>query len=321
MDILIDYFRATFKELNCADLVEYLGLEQVQWIEGKPRDGWQKHDYFNGIHIYHTGRDDIGIELSGVGCRTVETLNDLAFDWIELFKWVTEQGSAANVSRLDVACDEKEGILAFDKLVQYTKSKKYICKARKRHWTDGDEQIIMFGASTSDTRLRIYNKAMEREFDGHWIRAEFQLRDDAADSFIANLLNYQDIGRVYGGVLLNYLRYTAKAPDPEISHNYDSLKTVKWWDEFVGTSEKIKNVTVGGLEYNIDTLHDFISRQCASSIRTYVELFGSAGLLEIAYSAPFSAKQKQLLAIHGVDTECLPYTGSASGAYVRYAQG
>ena len=301
MDILIDYFRATFKELELADLVEYLGLLDVNWIEGKPRDGWQRHDYFNGIHLYSMGRDDVGIELSGVGCRTVESLNDLAFDWISLFQWVTEQGSDANVSRLDVACDEKEGILDFDKLVKFTKSGKYISKARKRHWTDGDEQIIMFGSSASDTRLRIYNKALERETTGHWMRCEFQLRDNAADSFIANLLMHRDLGFVYGGVLLNYLRYTVKAPDPTVSHNYDSIKTVKWWSDFIQTSQKIHNVTVGGLEYNLETLHDFIERQCASSIRTYVEIWGSAGLLDLASKAPFSAKQKQLLLLEGIE--------------------
>ena len=56
-----------------------------------------------------TSNDDLGIELSGIGCRTLVTLNDLAFDWIKRFQWVTEQGSAANVSNLDVAFDEKEG--------------------------------------------------------------------------------------------------------------------------------------------------------------------------------------------------------------------
>lgn len=300
MDILIDYFRASFKELRLVDLVEYLGLNDVNWIEGRPRDGWSQHDYFNGIHLYSKGRDDIGIELSGVGCRTLESLNDLSFNWCGLFHWVVDQGDAANISRLDVACDEKSGLLNFDTMIKATKAKKYIAKARKRHWTDGDERIIMFGSSQSDTRLRIYDKALERETDGHWIRCEFQLRDKAADSFIANLFQLDDdIGKTYGGVLLNYLRYTTKKPDPACSHNYDALKTSPWWDKFVGTSLKLHNITVGGLEYNLESLTDYIESQCSSSIRTFVALRGSSALLELAYKAKFSKKQIELLAKYG----------------------
>lgn len=303
VNILVDYLGATFKELKLADLIDRFGLRGVNWEPGKGRNGWLRCDWFNGIRIYSQGREDIGIELSGVGCRCVESLNDLAFDWLQLFAWIVEQGTSANVSRLDVACDEKDGILDFDKLVKATKARKYICKARKRHWTDGDERIIMFGSSSSDTRLRIYDKALERGVDGHWIRCEFQLRDDAADSMIQNFLQYGDIGDVYSGVLLNYLRYTVRAPDPESSHNYDSIKTVKWWADFVGTGHKIKKFKIGGLEYNLDSLHDFLAKQCGSSMRTYVELFGSSALLELAYNSQFSAKQKQLLAMEGIDCD------------------
>lgn len=300
MDILIDYFRVTFKELELSDIIEYLGLENLNWLEGKARDGWSRHDYFNGIHLYSCGRDDVGIEFSGVGCRTLESLNNLTFDWLTLFRWVVDLGDKANVSRLDVAGDEKDGILDFSTMVKHTRLGKYISKARKRIWIDGDEREIMWGASSSSTRLRIYDKALERGVEGHWIRAEFQFRDEAADSFIANYLSYGDIGLTYGGVLLNYLRYTTKAPNPEKSHNYDALNTAKWWEKFVGTSQKIHNVTVGGLPYNLQSLEDFIATQCASSIRAFIEVSSVDRLLDIVKHTPYSSKQKQLLSSLGV---------------------
>lgn len=176
----------------------------------------------------------------------------------------------------------------------------FVAKATKRIWIDGDEREIMWGASSSSTRLRIYDKALERGVDGHWIRAEFQFRDEAADSFIANYLSFGDIGLTYGGVLLNYLRYTTKAPNPEKSHNYDALNTAKWWDKFVGTSQKIHNVTVGGLPYNLQSLEDFISTQCASSIRAFIEVSSVDRLLDIVKHTPYSSKQKQLLNSLGV---------------------
>ena len=151
-----------------------LGLQKVDW-EQKARDGWLCHEFFGGIHLYHGGRDDAGVELSGAGCRMLETCNGNSFDWIGLFGYIREQGDEMNVSRLDVA---------------------------------GDEEEVIFGASSSSTRLRIYNKALERGVAGPWVRVEFQLRDEAANSFLANLLAREGrIGETYGGVLLNYLRY------------------------------------------------------------------------------------------------------------------
>lgn len=303
MDILIDYFRVSFKELEIADLVEYLGLQNLDFLEGKARDGWTRHDFYNGIHLYSVGRDDIGLEMSGVGCRTLETVNNCSFDWLTFFRWVVDFGDAANVSRLDVAGDDKDGILDFSVLVRHTRAGKYISKARKRIWIEGDEREIMFGASSSSTRLRIYDKALERGVDYHWIRAEFQLRDEAADSFISNLLSLGDIGSTYGGVLLNYLRYTTKAPDPSKSHNYDALNTTVWWEKFVATSGKIRNVTVGGLEYNLQSLEDFISKQCASSIRAYLAVFSADRLFSVVGSTNYSDKQTQLVSSFGLVSE------------------
>ena len=295
MNVLVDYLRATFKTLSLVEMVDRFGVGDAQWLEGRPRDGWTMHDYFNGVHLYHGGRVDIGIELSGSGCRTVESFNGCSFDWLKLFRWIYDFGDQANVSRLDVACDDREGVLNFETIVKYTKQGKYISKARKRHWTDGDERIVMFGSPSSDTRLRIYDKALERDVEGHWIRAEFQLRDKSADSFIYRLLEREDIGAVYGGTLLNYLRYTVRAPDPSSSHNYDSVKTACWWEKFVGTSEKIKNFYVGGVQYNLDSLYEYLSVQAGSSMRTYVEIFGASGLLDLVYECKPNEKQIQLL--------------------------
>ena len=129
INILIDYLRFTSKVHNYVDLVELLGLEKVVWEAGKARDGWLYHEYFSGIHVYHGGRDDAGIELSGAGCRTLETCNGNSFDWLGLFRYIVDQGDEMNVSRLDVAGDDLDGVLKMPTLVQYTAQRKYISKA------------------------------------------------------------------------------------------------------------------------------------------------------------------------------------------------
>lgn len=73
-----------------------LGLQKVDWEQGKARDGWLCHEFFGGIHLYHGGRDDAGVELSGAGCRMLETCNGNSFDWIALFSYIREQGDEMN---------------------------------------------------------------------------------------------------------------------------------------------------------------------------------------------------------------------------------
>ena len=274
-----------------------LGLQKVEWEQGKARDGWLYHEFFGGIHIYHGGRDDAGVELSGAGCRMLETCNGNSFDWVGLFRYIREQGDEMNISRLDVAGDDKSGTLNVARIHDYTRKGKYISKARRRVGSDMDEEEVIFGAPSSSTRLRIYNKALERGVEGPWVRVEFQLRDEAADSFLANLLVRDGrIGETYGGVLLNYLRYTVKAP-ADCQNHYDRLRTVGWWSQFVGTAEKIKNIKVGGLEYNYFNLESFIVRQCAGALRAYVDAHGGdvGPLLDVIAKARLSKKHEELL--------------------------
>lgn len=274
-----------------------LGLEKVGWEAGKARDGWLYHEYFGGMHFYHGGRDDAGVELSGSGCRTLESFNGNSFDWLSLFRYIVDQGDDMNISRLDVAGDDQDGGLSLERITQQTKARKYICKARRCVWMAGDEEEVIFGASSSSTRLRIYNKALERGVEGPWVRVEFQLRDEAADSFILNLLRRGCIGETYGGVLLNYLRYTVRCPG-DSQNNYDRIPTVGWWSRFVGTAEKIKNITVGGLEYNYFNLEAFIVKQCAGSLRAFVEANGGdfGPLMDLITRAKLSKKHEELLA-------------------------
>lgn len=313
IDVLIDYLRFSSKIHSFANLIELLGLQDVIWQSGKARDGWSLHEYCNGMHLYHGGRDDVGVELSGSGCRMLESCNDGQFNWMELFEYLMDEvkDGEMNVSRLDVACDEKEGLLDLDQMIRYCRQRKYISKARRCIWIGGAEREIMFGASSSSTRLRIYDKALERGVDGHWLRCEFQLRDEAADSFLLNLLQVREIGQTYGGVLLNYLRFTTRSPDGS-QNNYDRIPTTVWWSDFVGTAQKIKNLTIGGLEYNYFNLESFIVKQCASSLKAYIE--AHAGnvdpLLKLIEEARINPKQRDML--NHLKMECNTELGAAA---------
>lgn len=293
MHVLVDYLTFTDKRHSKDYWVEKLGLTEVRLTVAKPRYMWTEHLYYNGAHIYTSDLGETGIELSGTGCRLIETLNE-GFDWFGLVSDLTE--SKAHISRLDIACDDQDGILDFRKMYKHVKNHKYISRARRVIWTDGDEQQIVFGSPQSDTRLRIYNKAMERGFDDdtHWIRAEFQLRNEQAQSFVNNWRNERSLSRAFAGVLLYYLRFTVKAPDK--NHNNGRIETVSWWDAFLGECEQLPGIFLGGLEYNQERL-DKAMKMCLSTVATFVGACGGdmTRLTELISYAELNPQQREFL--------------------------
>lgn len=96
-------------------------------------------------------------------------------------------------------------------------------------------------------------------------------------------------------VSVNYLRYTVAAPDS--NNNNNRIDTVCWWSEFLGECSRLKNIYVGGLEYNRQSLNDYIRKQCSSSLKLWLELNGGdlTELARIAYDANLNPKQLDLL--------------------------
>lgn len=300
MKILIDWLQFTTTIHSKLQILEMFGLQDQEWVTGKPTGRWSNVDINNKIRIEYGGeREDISFTFSGSGCRYVETVNDNEFDWLQVLSYLCSfKGDGVNISRLDVACDDKEIILTMKKIMKHAEDRKYVSRSRvKPMMVNGRKEIIYFGSEKSDTMLRIYNKALERGLDDeHWIRAELQLRNEAADSFIINLQEYKDIGITYAGILNNYLRFTTKNPNTCNEH-YDQLIVTKWWKKFISESRKIKNISTGGMEYNYENLENFIKTGAGSSIKTY--LMANNGdvtkLLELISDCKINDKQKQML--------------------------
>lgn len=266
----MDYLTFSSKIYSTQFFVEKLGLNEVQFSSLPGRHGWSERLYFRGISFFHGGRDDICIELSGVGCRTVEELNG-TFDWYQFFLFLQEdiKNQDVHLSRLDIAADDRDGILNFRTLCRCCAHRRYIAKSRFRTWTDGSEQIIYFGAPASDRRLRIYNKAIEQGETGHWIRVELQMRDDTALSFLLNWFNMSgDVGVVFGSVLRDFLRFvTAKVEN----NHHDRAKVTRWWDQFLGSAVACRQLYLHSRGYSLPSVCAFLEKQAASSLLLWLQ--------------------------------------------------
>lgn len=339
MRVLIDYLTITSKIHSVKDVMEILGIsDKIQFEPIKSYYGYEHCLFFDGVRIHWTDNEklsEVCIDLSGKGCRTVEWLNDNKFDWYEFFyglyfnpisQKLDFEGfvKQLHISRLDVACDEmansdKEGILSFDLMCKYTELRKYVCRATcEPWWSNGRVRQLVFGSEHSDRLLRIYDKALEQRnmlsknqpellasIPPHWIRAEFQLRNDNALSFLINWMKVHDIGRCYSGVMNDYLRFVTKAVNRDLNHHSDRMVTARWWQKFLGTSLKLKQAYIIGREFSIQNVWDYLKEQAGSSIRTILEAEGGdiSKLLSIATDSKLNSKQRMALSAWEKDKE------------------
>ncbi len=315
--ILVDYLTlsVSMNVFNLDYIFNSIGIKQEEFTELKSRLGLHKCLYYGGIKIHYHDIDEeiekplIVIDMSGKGCRLLETVHqNEKFNWIDFIEiFLSTEGS--HLARLDIACDDKvecdeKPILSFPLMVRHLKERKYICQANRKIYTDGDEQNIVFGAPSSDRRLRIYNKALERGYDKHWIRAEFQLRNEAALSFYMRALERADIGQAYYGMLYAYLRFTREVNDVD-NKNQNRLTVTRWWKSFCHGAEKIKGFYLGGCDYNMDSLQGFLRKQVSSSVQTFMQIKdGDLGsLLGLFDGAKLNKQQEWLVKVERLKAE------------------
>ena len=265
-------------------------------LEMPGRYGWANRLYYRGISILYGGQEDVCLEISGTGCRTVEELSGNTFDWFKFFLEFQDDLMVreVNVSRLDIAGDDLEGILNYRRMALHCRHRRYICKARWNMWTDGDEQAIYFGAPASDRRLRIYNKALEQGQDGNWIRVEMQMRNKNAVSFLLNWFRKADIGACYAVVLRDFLRFTTTTPE---NNHHSRCETAPWWEKFIDRVGSCPQLYIDGGEYTLWHVQRFLEHQAASSLKLWLQANNGdfQDIIDMIEGAKLNSRQKQLL--------------------------
>lgn len=288
--IIFDWFSFTSKVDSPEDIKRILGLTHVPWIDRNGMHGYRKRYYFNSISI-HYDRDDCTVwcEMSGQGCRAYETYSTCC-DWIGLFNLVTEKvvdiilpNKDYNVTRLDVAYDDWEGLLKKITLQKALRDNNVVTRFRDygnehQSYTKKDFTLYL-GSKKSEVYMRIYDKAAEREREDveHWIRFEIQLRNDRAFCFIQSLFyNNFDIGTVYFGVLNNYVRFVKPSSDS----NKSRWQNASWWDKFTRSVSKISLWTKKPVSYNYHTVKNYVVNQVGNAIDCLIEIDGVDKFIE-----------------------------------------
>lgn len=287
--ILYDWLSFTWKGDEPRYITELLGLRDVPWQVTKGAKGYRDRLYFNYISIHFNGREDMGVwcEMSGQGCRAFETLTTLENKWDDLF-WAIDD-HCMNITRLDVAYDDHTGLLDIDRIIQDTRFREYVSKSEYWEIIESSKgQSLQFGSPQSDTLIRIYDKARERNCpEGeHWIRCELQLRRKRAVSFTK--LPYS-IGESFCGVVINYLRFVEPM---EGDTNKWRWPIKDYWGEFLMHANAISIYEAPGMEYNLDRCHDYVINKAGNAIDAYIQIMGVEGFLRELRKRPIMRNPK-----------------------------
>lgn len=296
MKVLVDYLTMTSQIHSVSYFMDQIGVGACPMLEMPGRYGWTNRLYYRGVSILYGGREDVCLEISGTGCRTVEELSGNTFDWFRFFQGFQDDLMVreVNVSRLDIAGDDLEGILNYRRMTLHCRHHRYICKARWNMWTDGDEQAIYFGAPASDRRLRIYNKALEQGQEIDWIRVEMQMRNKNAVSFLLNWFRTGDVGSCYAVVLRDFLRFTTTTPE---NNHHSRCETASWWDKFIDRVGSCPQLYIDGGEYTLWHVQRFLEHQAASSLKLWLQANNGdfQDIIDMIEGAKLNSRQKQLL--------------------------
>jgi phage replication initiation protein len=245
--------------------------------------GYANKLQYEGITIHYGDRDEVWCEMSGQGCRTFETYG--SGDWQGVLETIRDDPDGAyHLTRLDVAYDDRAGLLDLGHIYRETKTENYVSNIED--WesieTKRKGRSIYLGSKKSDMFVRIYDKAKERgrEAEGHWVRFEIQMRDKKAGAFLDFLL-LRTIGETFAGVVGHYIRYVT--PKESDSHRY-RWPTADWWRDFIGDAERISLYRAPGTEYNLSKANVYVYGQAGAAAGALLEIEGEDAFLEILRS-------------------------------------
>ena len=275
--VIYDWVSITSKIHSPQNIIEDLGLQDVTWETVAGARGYRDRLYWNKISIHFNGREDMGVwlEMSGQGCRAFESYG--TGDYESLFDEVRENSGQMNLTRLDVAFDDHEGLLDINELERDTRSLSFVSKFRKTavEWEWDSEDLVQglsiyHGRKVSEVMIRIYDKAAERGYtDGrHWVRVELQLRDGRGLAFVDEP---GTVGGKFAGVIRNYVRYVEQ--DGQDS-NKRRWPMKAYWERFLGGASAIRLYDKPGVEYNLHNLEQFVYQQAGGAVATLMEIVG-----------------------------------------------
>ena len=133
--IIYDWLTFTTQLHTVEQCIYLLGLGQCEFLNlNHGMNGYKDAISFEGITIMSNGKEGMGVcvNMSGQGCRSFETYGTGDYD--SLFSLILENHSFKfedrfmNLTRLDIAYDDFDGLLDLDLLISETSKEHYVSR-------------------------------------------------------------------------------------------------------------------------------------------------------------------------------------------------
>ena len=318
--VLIDWLTFSIKNIqNPTEVItKYLGLDPALFQEAPyGLMGYQRILVFSDIRVLYEPREnqyfhDMGVcvTMSGNGCRTFETMSKLTFEGAKdrqgtestafpvLFQLLAADENA-NISRIDIACDDREGYLCMDDIVRAVQENTINSRLMRRtlfqsyNGTQNSGITVYIGAPSSNFRVRIYDKALESGETGHWVRVELVRRGDNANAFGAQLTNTENVGKLAAQVINDKFSFIEKDDS-----NITRCTVCPWWRQFVDELESVRLVARCVVQHSVDQVRNWVEAQVGPSLAILLRTMGFGCIFELAKEScsRLSDKQQSLIA-------------------------
>jgi phage replication initiation protein len=247
------------------------GAKGLGWVETEHGGyGYKRCRVWGNVRWYYDGTEVMRehLVITGQGCRELEGAG-LVTDWIEFFRRICRSG--AHATRLDLAWDDREGVLDMPTIARYLESGHVTCRWRtmdiRRPGPVGEVapiQTVYLGSSESETKVRIYDKALEQglPYGSHWIRVELETRHKTAQTFVEVLSGQfgDGLGQAFG-----YLNNMLQFLEPTGDTNKSRWPVAVWWAEFIGGMAEAK-LSLAPVIRTMDSVFGWLRSQVAPSL-------------------------------------------------------
>lgn len=299
--ILFDWLSFTSTIHSVSSIVEFLGLQKLNWIAGRGFRTYADSLKFGEITICYNSsiNEGVWVEMSGQGVRQFEEYSDRSIKDILAIMINSQDSKYYHISRIDLAFDIfDKHILDINKLRKATEKLNFVSTFKDpviQYGVRSKSCTIYYGSKASDIYMRCYDKKIEREredFD-YWVRWEIVLKNNNAREFLIEWFTGFDIGILFSKLINHYIRYVV----PEASQkNISRLKTARWWECFVDCVGEIKIYTPKPTAYNIYRCEDYVYKQAGNAIAAVIDIRGlDTFMADLANKkAPTNAKYQQM---------------------------
>jgi phage replication initiation protein len=245
--------------------------------------GYRRARRVGPLWVLYDGAVGMGVHViaSGEGCRYLEA-RSIGTAWTAFLQHVST--GSRSLSRLDVAIDDHRGVIATNGCIDavqrgdaVTRWKKYRVM-RSATMAGVDLGVTLYlGSASSDTQMRIYDKAAETGTEGPWTRVEMETRDERAQMLAGRLVDQGMTGAA--AVVRSYLDFREGSRD---ARDRDRCRAVPWWGEFLGWVAAQPLGTEPAEPQTVERKVSALAAQYGPTMGVIAEVLGYAALVEVA---------------------------------------